>query len=1025
MVSFDSNGGSDVKQQVVESNGHAYRPADPKRDGYLFLGWYKNANESKWDNTFDFSGERINSNIVLTALWANAVDDTDKDGLLDSFERYINTDIDKVDTDHDGITDYQEVVILGTDPHKIDTDNNGISDYNDDEDMDNLSNGKEFEITTNPCRVDTDFDGLNDCVEVEIYNTSPIKSDTDDDGADDQWEISNGFDPLKYNDSFEVVIEAPDLRNSEPISAEVKMDVSGEQVSTIEIKRVTPADNPLISNGIPGYLGCAYDFSIEGEFSEAELTFWYDRSLGKLYDDFEPRVYYLNETTGELVELADQIVDDGVVRAKTSHFSTYLLLNKSDVDMAWSKDIKPNMTKNDPVEMAFVIDYSGSMKENDPDMLFKDLSEGFIDKLRDDIDKAAIVKFISKAYIVSGLSNDKDVLKNSLSKIKYDDGKNTYSGTNGYSGIKAALGEFSDNSAVKARFILFLTDGQDTVDSDYSDLIQECNDRDIKVYSIGVGDAIDGVLESMATKTGGRYYKATSSNASGTLIELNDAFKDIQNETVDVNYDSNEDGIPDYYNELIKNGELKLSTGADLFYGFDFNYDKNDNPSDDYDGDGIKNGDELQIMTSGDRVFLYMKSNPTLVHSDSDGIDDYEEIKQGTDPLRNQFSEDRIALILDSKRFNYSRNQWGYLNIKDVRYSMEAVAIIYHVWDIKKLYEDAMIDYFSKYCDNQMLSGIEEDEMKKNMINVLDNLLDYVKTGTQYAKNTYEKIKMIKRVTGLIDRINGAKKQDVYLWIEKCDEVISGVVLGSKDKDFLTIESGTLNSNTVKKINLTELGESVKPFIKGAKLTYKAGKSIYEISKVNANLKTFQYNIDILNELVENSPDEHMREAARVVMLSMIDAFSATVIRLGDSSCSEVFETVISKLAEANIYIATIEVVRGAVEVIVNYSKDIEQFYEMVCYGDMSDALICLVSPLLSHEGKYYYFTNNEDTYRYVTHAAQIRILGERKYCEYEQKEGIRGWFDDNAEAKKAVEKTINSVRESADMLGLSLSEHL
>lgn len=62
IVTFDSNGGSAVSSQVVESGNTAIRPTSPTRSGYTFAGWY-NGNAA-----FDFN-TKITSNITLTAKW--------------------------------------------------------------------------------------------------------------------------------------------------------------------------------------------------------------------------------------------------------------------------------------------------------------------------------------------------------------------------------------------------------------------------------------------------------------------------------------------------------------------------------------------------------------------------------------------------------------------------------------------------------------------------------------------------------------------------------------------------------------------------------------------------------------------------------------------------------------------------------------------------------------------------------------------------------------------------------------------
>ena len=61
-VTFDSDGGSAVASQSVESGKTASRPADPTRTGYTFGGWTLDGND------FDFSTP-IAENITLKAKW--------------------------------------------------------------------------------------------------------------------------------------------------------------------------------------------------------------------------------------------------------------------------------------------------------------------------------------------------------------------------------------------------------------------------------------------------------------------------------------------------------------------------------------------------------------------------------------------------------------------------------------------------------------------------------------------------------------------------------------------------------------------------------------------------------------------------------------------------------------------------------------------------------------------------------------------------------------------------------------------
>ena len=62
-VEFDTNGGTSVSTLEVEEDGLITKPADPTKEGYVFVGWYYN------DELYDFS-KPVTGNITLEARWA-------------------------------------------------------------------------------------------------------------------------------------------------------------------------------------------------------------------------------------------------------------------------------------------------------------------------------------------------------------------------------------------------------------------------------------------------------------------------------------------------------------------------------------------------------------------------------------------------------------------------------------------------------------------------------------------------------------------------------------------------------------------------------------------------------------------------------------------------------------------------------------------------------------------------------------------------------------------------------------------
>ncbi|MFX1320378.1 MAG: LamG-like jellyroll fold domain-containing protein [Promethearchaeota archaeon] len=136
--------------------------------------------------------------------------DSDDDGLNDGLEFFgwnitteffgtitVNSDPWKIDTDGDGVSDYDEY-FYGTNPRTSDTDTDGIVDSLDpyptkyDYDGDGLSDKIELELGTALNVTDTDNDGITDAEEVlGWFKTNPLSADSDHDFASDTAEIQN------------------------------------------------------------------------------------------------------------------------------------------------------------------------------------------------------------------------------------------------------------------------------------------------------------------------------------------------------------------------------------------------------------------------------------------------------------------------------------------------------------------------------------------------------------------------------------------------------------------------------------------------------------------------------------------------------------------------------------------------------------------------------------------------------------------------------------------------------------------
>ena len=334
-VSFDpgcvpANGAPGA--QTVKRGECVRQPAVPVREGYIFLGWYTADMQSR---PYDFKSP-VKRSFTLTGKWADLSDtrDTDGDGLIDAIELAIGTDVNNADTDGDGLPDHTEYIVLGLDPLSVDTDRNGVKDGDEDSDGDGLLNAEEVAANTSPLLKDTDGDGLTDLEECREHKTSPTDRDTDGDGADDLTEISIGSDPLKAEERFVTSVSTSPVSEKNAVSLTVSAETDSAGAGTMTVTPLASTNIPALSEAAYGYIGNAFEVYSDGVLSAATLSFSYDPSCGTPGEDFQPCVYYYDETENELVELQTQIDGPGKVTARTDHFSIYTILNKVEVDAA-------------------------------------------------------------------------------------------------------------------------------------------------------------------------------------------------------------------------------------------------------------------------------------------------------------------------------------------------------------------------------------------------------------------------------------------------------------------------------------------------------------------------------------------------------------------------------------------------------------------------------------------------------------------------------------------------------------------
>lgn len=594
-VSFDSNGGSAVAAQTVPAGKTADFPAEPEKANCFFVGWY---NEETDDimSSFDFSGTPITKDIQLHAKWFELVD-ADEDKLIDDLEAYYGTDINNPDTDGDGLSDYIELFILGTDPLNKST--NGVDDATADADDDGLGNLTEIEWGTDPGDPDTDADGLGDAEE-SSYGTDPLKYDTDDDGASDGTEVRAGTDPTSPDSEFNINLTT-DAGDTVIPSVNVKLD--GDQVETLSI---APFLNEyFFPDDMPGYLGKAYTFDVDGSFDSATISFDFEPAV--IGSGAEPTIFYFNEEQQTLEELPT-VIEGNRASTTVNHFSTYVLIDRvAHYDaFTWEDAWSTEASAYNGVEIALIIDDSGSMDLNDPSNIRLEVAQDLIDSLPAS-SKIGVVKFEdSTTMLTERLTEDRAAAKSFLTTNDFF----SYGGTYMYRAINDSFSLFESNADNILKMIVVLSDGDSFDTKLHQSTISAAIENNIHIYAVGLGNDtyyFNSYLRPLAEQTDGAFYLAANAE------QLVDIYDDISKK-IDLEANSDGDSIPDYYEEHMI-----------AFNGRRIEMDKY---SDDTDGDGLQDDREVEvsIVYNEDRTKVYvkgkLKSFPDRVDSDNDGISD-------------------------------------------------------------------------------------------------------------------------------------------------------------------------------------------------------------------------------------------------------------------------------------------------------------------------------------------------------------------------------------------------------------------
>jgi len=183
-----------------------------------------------------------------------------------------------------------------------------------------------------------------------------------------------------------------------------------------------------------------------------------------------------------------------------------------------------------PKEIVFVLDNSGSMKQNDPNRITKDVVTGFIKNV-DAGSRLGMIIFGKDARVleplteITGTPADAKFI-DSLSRLDYRGQL-----TNTPTGIERAIYELKTNGKENAdRIIILLTDGiidtgdiKRNVESERwlkEDLVPECQQLGIKIFGIAFTDNADfRLMQILSSKTNGQYFRVYQAEEIQNVFE--------------------------------------------------------------------------------------------------------------------------------------------------------------------------------------------------------------------------------------------------------------------------------------------------------------------------------------------------------------------------------------------------------------------------------------------------------------------------------------------------------------------------
>lgn len=236
--------------------------------------------------------------------------------------------------------------------------------------------------------------------------------------------------------------------------------------------------------------------------------------------------------SGGIVNVTTVVSVEGDLQVTRPAANAMLVLDRSG-------SMDPDYYAGTPLDVVLVIDRSGSMADTriaTPITDAKEAAKEFVDNLVSN-SNVGVVSFATTCTVNRGMTslnayNNRLLVDTSISSLS----------SNGYTamgdGMAAANSLLINNGRSESRKVMVvLTDGETNTGSNPEDSIPVANANGITIYTIGLGDVDESLLDYIASETGGKYYYAPDSS------QLRSIYNAIAQELSDYDISSVEYGV--------------------------------------------------------------------------------------------------------------------------------------------------------------------------------------------------------------------------------------------------------------------------------------------------------------------------------------------------------------------------------------------------------------------------------------------------------------------------------------------------